>query len=191
MALSLITFSPNTRIKSAEVNSNFNALNAELFDIDQSNFNPGAQLPDSLFAQIQTPSKVNGAAIASQTLDAVKGQFVWTVGGTLIASSSNPVGFPYRPSAVLTALSVYLEVTTAPTGAALIVDIKKNGATIFTTKPQINAGSLTGGSGAIFNAIPMPLAVDDKLEAFVTQIGSTIPGSNLVIALRCKQKVPQ
>jgi len=189
MALTLISFSPNTLIKSAEVNSNFNAINAELFDIDENNFNPGAQLPDSLLAQIVTPSKINGSAIAAQTIDAVKGQFIWTVAGTLAVGTS--VGFPYRPSATLTVVSIYLEVTTAPTGAALIVDINKNAVSIFTTRPQIDISALTGGSGAVLSSSPFGLVADDKLTLDIDQVGSTIAGSNLVVYLRCEQKVPQ
>lgn len=191
MSLTLISFSPNTLIKSAEVNFNFNAINAELFDIDQNNFDPGTQLPDSLFATISTPNKVNGAALVSQSVDAVKGQFIWTVAGTLAVGTS--VGFPYRPSADLIVQSVFLEVTIAPTGAALIIDIKKNANTIFTTKPQVDISQLTGGTGAVFTPLPpaLTLTTNDKLTLDITQVGSTIAGSNLVAYLRCKQKVPQ
>jgi hypothetical protein len=190
MALTLITFSPNTIIKSAEVNANFNALNGELFDIDQNNFNPGAQLPDSLLAVISTPGKINGQAVVAESIDAVKGQFTWTIAGSLAVGTSQ--SFPLRPSATaLVVTSVFLEVTTAPTGAALIVDINKNGNTLFTTRPQIAAAALTGGSGAIFVANPTTLALDDKLTVDIDQVGSTIAGANIVVYLRCDQKVPQ
>lgn len=184
MSLTLITFTPGTKIKSSEVNANFAALNAELFDLDQDNFDPAAQLPDSLLAEIVNANKVNGSAIRAATI-AQHGQFIWPVGGTLTTGQK---GFPYRAAKALTAINVYLEVLTAPSGSAIIVDIKKNGVTIFTVKPQINAGSTTGGSGATFSVAA--IAADDQLTAFVDQIGNVTPGMNLVISLRCKQMLP-
>lgn len=79
---------------------------------------------------------------------------------------------------------IHLGVTTAPTGAALIVDVKKNGTTIFSTKPQIDAGSTT----SVGSATPPVLtaatsfAIDDVITIDITQIGSTIAGAGLKVA---------
>ena len=52
--------------------------------------------------------------------------------------------------AALTLTKVRASVGTSPTGAALIVDVKKSGTSIFPTsaKPQVAAGASTGTGGA-------------------------------------------
>lgn len=193
MALTLYTFAAGTKIESAKVNSNFSSINTALFNLDQANFNPAAQLPDTLLAVIATGGKVNGSAMIAQTIDAVKGQFVWAVGGTL--STGVDKSFHYRSSAVLTIIGVRLEVKTAPTGAAIIVDINKNDATgatgtLFnTTKPQIAAGATTGGGGAVLTTTN--LADNDLLTIDIDQVGSGTAGADLSVMLLCEQKVPQ
>lgn len=187
MALSLVTFVAGTKAKASEVNSNFSALNVELFDIDENNFNVGAQLPDSLLATISTSNKVNGGALVAQTIDAVKGQFVWGLAGTL--GTGTNVSFEFEASATLTMYGVKLRAKTGPTGAALIVDINKNGTTVFSTRPQINDGSTTGGGSAVFSVTT--LAAGDYLTVDIDQVGSTVAGADLTVMLQCKQKVPQ
>jgi hypothetical protein len=76
---------------------------------------------------------------------------------------------------------VFPNVVTAPTGAALIVDVKINDTTIFSTKPQIQAGeftSLTGVEGVISAGT---FAKGDKITIHVDQIGSTIAGAGLKV----------
>lgn len=78
---------------------------------------------------------------------------------------------------------VFLSVGTAPTGADIIVDVKKNGTTsIFAAgqKPKIVAGSYTGFSTAI--DIPTWVA-GDYLTWEITQIGSAIVGADLVVQI--------
>lgn len=76
---------------------------------------------------------------------------------------------------------VYVSVNTAPVGAAVIIDVLKNGASIFATsgnRPQIAAGSTVGSS-----ASPDVTTVNpgDYLKVAVTQVGSTTPGSDLFV----------
>jgi len=66
----------------------------------------------------------------------------------------------------------------APTGADLIVDINKNGTTIFTTqanRPKISAGSNSGESGT-----PNITSINkgDRLSVDTDQVGSTTPGGD-------------
>lgn len=80
-------------------------------------------------------------------------------------------------------VKVHLAVDTAPAGAALIVDIHKNGTTIFTNqnnRPQIAAGSNTGQSTSIDIA-----AWNDGeyLTMDVDQVGSTTAGKDLVVTV--------
>jgi hypothetical protein len=79
---------------------------------------------------------------------------------------------------------VVATVGTAPTGAALIVDVNKNGTTVFTTqtnRPTIAIGAFTSGLAANMEVIV--LAVGDYLTVDVDQIGSTVAGSDLRVAV--------
>lgn len=87
----------------------------------------------------------------------------------------------------LTIIKAKLVVKTAPTGSSIIVDVNKNGTTIFTTqanRPAIAASATTGDSGA---PDVTALSEDDKITIDVDQIGSTIAGADLTCELVCKQ----
>ena len=74
----------------------------------------------------------------------------------------------------------------APTDAAVIVDIEKNGTSIFTTAPQFADGAteLTDG---VLNAEEVGGVAGDVIEFKVTQIGGTIAGQQLTAALKCRE----
>jgi hypothetical protein len=82
---------------------------------------------------------------------------------------------------------VRLYADTAPQGSDLIIDINKNGTTIFTTqsnRPKIVAGSNSGVS-------PAPdieqFSEGDRLTVDIDQVGSSVPGgSKLYISIRCQ-----
>ncbi len=108
----------------------------------------------------------------------------WYLDGTIAAG--------YQQGAIvtmpmgLTATSISLRAKGAPTGQALIVDVKKDGATIFSTKPQINASATTGGSAAVLSTTNITL--NAELSVDVTQVGSTFAGSGLTIMLNGTRK---
>lgn len=80
--------------------------------------------------------------------------------------------------------SVAAMVNTAPAGASIILDVKKNGTTIFGTsanRPTIAAGTTTATVGAFSVS---SLTTGDYLTVDIVQIGSTTPGSDLVLAIR-------
>jgi len=75
-------------------------------------------------------------------------------------------------------------VDTVATGAILIVDIMKNGTTIYaSTKPQfaISATALTAGVLTVTT-----FAAGDRITFKVTQIGSTAAGQGIRFTLKCK-----
>lgn len=81
---------------------------------------------------------------------------------------------------------VKLSVNTAPTGSTIIVDVNKNGASIFTTRPSIDATEKTTQSAAVaavLTATPLALADDDEISIDIDQIGSTIAGAGLKVYL--------
>ena len=82
-----------------------------------------------------------------------------------------------------TIVSVRASVGTAPTGAAILVDVNKNGTTIFTTqsnRPSIAVSTNTATAAAI-NVTS--LAAGDYLTVDIDQIGSTVAGANLTVVV--------
>ena len=104
----------------------------------------------------------------------------YTKNGDLTAAAGTiPVVVPF--AAVIERVDI--AVVSAPTGAAIIVDVNKNGTTIFTTqsnRPQIAASATQGNSTTIEAGT---CAAGDKLLIDVDQIGSTLPGTTLVASI--------
>ena len=86
----------------------------------------------------------------------------------------------------VTLSSVSLNIKGTPTGAALIVDIRKDGTTIFSTKPQINSGATVGGSNAVLTTTT--LSENAAITLDVNQVGSTFAGSGLTVMLKGVRK---
>ncbi|MEQ4716097.1 hypothetical protein [Nonomuraea sp. B19D2] len=87
-------------------------------------------------------------------------------------------------AAAWTITGVRATVGTAPTGAALIVDVNKNGTTVFGTqanRPTIAAGSNT--SGKVTGMSVTTVAVGEYLTVDVDSVGSTVAGSNLTVQI--------
>lgn len=85
-------------------------------------------------------------------------------------------------------VDVRLACGTAPTGAAILVDVNKNGTTIFTTqgnRPTI-AASGTSGSAAVPDVTT--IAAGDLLTVDIDQVGSSVAGSNIGIVVRLQQR---
>jgi hypothetical protein len=88
----------------------------------------------------------------------------------------------YAPVA-MTIGNISATVGTAPTGASIIVDVFKNGSTIFTTtgnRPTITVGSFSDSSNTPNTT---SLAIGDYLTVGIVQIGSTISGSDLTVQI--------
>jgi hypothetical protein len=83
--------------------------------------------------------------------------------------------------------TVRAAVNTQPTGAALIVDVNKNGTTIYTTqsgRPSISASSnsATGNSPDVTT-----FASGDYMQVDVDQVGSTVAGADLTVTVRLRR----
>lgn len=77
---------------------------------------------------------------------------------------------------------VRASVGTAPTGSSLVIDIKVNGTTIFTTqanRPAIAAGAYA--SSYVTNMDVTSVPAGSYITVDVAQVGSTIPGSDLTV----------
>lgn len=76
---------------------------------------------------------------------------------------------------------------TAPVGATLIIDVNKNGVTVFTT--QANRPTVADGAKASTTTPPdvTAVAAGDRLTVDVDQVGSGTPGSDLYVAITVKR----
>lgn len=111
--------------------------------------------------------------------------FTWSMSGTLSVAAG---GLGFRAPIALEIQHARLSVSTAPTGADLIVDINKNGTTMFTTqanRPRIAAGAYTESATTAPDVVSV--AAGDRLTVDIDQVGSTVAGSNLVVVLYCLQ----
>lgn len=112
----------------------------------------------------------------------------WAFSGTLTTQTSNDyLSFPDN----VTIQRVDLIVATAPTGAAIIVDIERSTdggstwVTIFTggtNRPQVAVSAKTGNTTTI--DVPAGTENTHLYRAKISQIGSTIAGANLSVIVR-------
>lgn len=86
-----------------------------------------------------------------------------------------------------TLIDYRVRVGVAPTGASLIVDINKNDVTLFTT--QGNRPTIAAAANLASTTMPniTTFVTGDYISIDVDQIGSTIAGSDLVVALRLRR----
>lgn len=84
--------------------------------------------------------------------------------------------------------SVRAAVSGAPAGSSLIVDVNKNGSTIFTTqadRPTIAAAAFTAlGTGT---GLAATYALGDFMTVDIDQVGSTTPGTTLTVLVRMRR----
>lgn len=87
----------------------------------------------------------------------------------------------WMPPANCTIVSCTASLNTAPTGANFVVDVNKNGTTIYTT--QGNRPTITATEFVSLAKVPdvTALTISDYLQCDVDVIGSTIPGSDLTV----------
>jgi hypothetical protein len=88
-----------------------------------------------------------------------------------------------RTGKTLTIHGAWAAAGTAPTGANLIVDVNKNGVTVFTT--QANRPTITAGSNGGTLAAPdvTTLADGDYLTVDIDQIGSSVAGADVTVGV--------
>lgn len=77
-------------------------------------------------------------------------------------------------------------VDTAPTDADLIVDIEKNGTSIYTTPPEFAASANTLSAGTLKTDGTEDFVAGDRITFKVTQIGSTEPGEGVRFTAKAK-----
>ncbi len=122
------------------------------------------------------------AALAGYRPITEKSQAIFTIEG-ILSVGTGTLRIRNRTGRTLTISEVYCEVDTAPVGAAIIVDVNNGGTTIFTNqahRPQIAAGANVGNT----TTIDVPAWSNNTyLTIDRDQVGSTTPGSDLVVTV--------
>lgn len=111
--------------------------------------------------------------------------FVLPMAGSLYTGTSLTIQGVAPKDLVIT--KAYASVKTAPTGANLIIDINKNGTSIWAST-QANRLTVTTGnsSGTQTSFDTTTLSEQDLITIDIDQVGSTIAGADLVVLLKCK-----
>lgn len=115
---------------------------------------------------------------------AVTESFVIAASDETTALTTGTAKVTFRMPYAFTLSSVKASVTTAPTGATIIVDINEAGTSILSTKLSIDATEKTSATAATPAVISdTALAADAEMTFDIDQVGSTITGAGLKITL--------
>lgn len=168
----------------AQFNGDFNAIVNEFNgSITNANISASAAIAESKIT-FNTSTGHDHDGVDSKLISVNRG-FAWYVAGTLAAATNN--GPRYVAPQALTIVKVWLIVRTAPTEADLVIDINKNGSTIWST--QANRGKIvataTTGNQTSFNTTA--LAAGDYLDLDIDQVGSSVAGVDLTVVLETSQ----
>ena len=85
-----------------------------------------------------------------------------------------------------TANRIMAAVNVAPTGSSIIVDILKNGTSIFSTTISIDATektSLTAATPYVLTSSSISFTKGDEITTLITQVGATVAGQSLTISI--------
>src|SRR5258705_8480437 len=122
-----------------------------------------------------TGSGASGDPFILTTTARIDDLATFALSGGLTAPTLGKLRFRFPFDATLEGVSAAVD--TAPTGANIILDVNKNGVSIFpiSTKPTITATTFdTGGSEDVPDTTG--ILSGDYLQVDIDQVGSTIPG---------------
>lgn len=174
------TYTTGNTILAADVTSNettiYNEFNG---NVDNNNIKSGAAIVESKIA-FSTSVGHSHDGVDSK---AIPRGFVFTITGTLSTGTSLAPLLVATQS--LTITKVYVNVKTAPSGAAIKIDINKNGTSIWNST-QGNRATVADGatSGTQTSFDTTSLAEGDILTLDVDQIGSTTPGADITVIVK-------
>lgn len=88
----------------------------------------------------------------------------------------------FRMPYAATLVAIRASMTTAPTGAAAVFGVNKNGSTVLSTDLSIDAGEKTSYTAATAAVISVSsLGIDDEITIDFDQVGSTVAGAGVKI----------
>ena len=79
--------------------------------------------------------------------------------------------------------AVTAAVTTAPTGSTAIIDLNKNGTTMYTTQGNRPTIAFSGTSVTATNPDVLTWAAGDRLSLEIDQVGSSTAGANVTLCV--------
>lgn len=111
-------------------------------------------------------------------------ELILAVSDETTALTTGTAKVTFRVPYAMTVTEVRASVTTAPTGANLVVDINEGGTTILSTKLSIDATEKTSTTAATAAVISdSALADDAEITIDIDQVGSTVAGAGLKVTL--------
>lgn len=118
------------------------------------------------------------------TIAAVPVELVLACSDETTAITTGAGKLVFRSPFAFTLTSVRASVTTAPTGAAILIDINENGTSVINTKLMINATSKTSvGAATPYVITDSAIADDAEVSIDFDQVGSTISGAGVKVSL--------
>jgi hypothetical protein len=178
------TFTDGTVPTAAQFNNDFDTVYTEFNgNIQNANIKAAADIAESKIDFDTTSGHDHDGS--DSKLISVNRAFPWYVAGTLVTGTN--FGPRYVAPQALTIVKCWLIVRTANTGAAILIDIHKNGTTIWGTQGQraTIADGATAGNTTTFGTTA--LAAGDYLDLDIDQVGSTVAGVALTVVLECSQ----
>lgn len=99
--------------------------------------------------------------------------------------ASGAAKYTFRMPFDMTLSSIRANVSTAPVGASIIVNVNKNGVSIFSTKLSIDASEKTSVTAASQNILSTTsFTDDDEITVDIDQTGTTVAGKGLKLLLK-------
>lgn len=96
------------------------------------------------------------------------------------------IGYPIK-GGTFTILTIAARLASAPTGSPAILDVNKNGITIFGTQASRPTFAVTEKDATVGTPTISEVADGDVLTIDIDQIGSTFPGSYLTVVIRLQR----
>lgn len=138
-------------------------------------------IDDLIVASSNINKNYNGTNITlSSSYNTIRERWVY---GSVSIGDNSTVPILITSSGVITKVKAFCK--TAPTGSDLVIDILKNGVSIFPTvsdRLKIIDGTQYSAVGTFMDNV----SIDDILEISIVQIGSTLSGDTLNIVIEVK-----
>lgn len=129
------------------------------------------------------PAPAGGVEYTDSLTDPIEYTYAGTGNATV---GTGKARFVNDTAETLRLRSVRLQVSTAPTGADLLVDVNVNGATAFSaqsTRPKVTAGQTSGSSVPSQAGNDVFVGPGQVITVDVDQIGSTVAGADLTVTV--------
>ena len=162
-------------------------VQSKLVDIVNADIDASAAIVQSKLVDIVNADVGAAAAIAVTKIASMPYDLGFTAGFDSDMVKEDVAVATYGEMVMARACTIVGEVAyvdTAPTGATLIMDVMKNGTTIYaSTKPLVAISANTHTVGV---ATTTALVSGDRITFKITQIGSTEPGEGVRFTLKCR-----